>query len=196
MMTNKPATVFFLVYTFSKYVSVLLQPIPLSPYHSSQSLFFSLSKNLKQCFVENNAQLQKLYLSLSQKQVLFFIYTEVFYGSALLTLKTYALYPLGKMQRTWNWTDAGPKENNKLYHVSNHISSAFVFLLWTEIYLMQSIWQFDLLDWSCYDWIPSHQTWNIPRATIRCSECHLCRKIMSPNVVLSCLFLSFWNICA
>ena len=46
--------------------------------------------------MENNAQLQKLYLSLSQKQVLFFIYTEIFYGSALLTLKTYALYPLGK----------------------------------------------------------------------------------------------------
>ena len=58
--------------------------------------FFSLSKNLKQCFVENNAQLQKLYLSTRQKQVLFFIYTEIFYGSALLILKIYALHPLGK----------------------------------------------------------------------------------------------------
>ena len=95
-MTNKLATVFSCIYTFSKYVSVLFQPIPLSPHHFTQSLFLSLSKNLKQCFVENNAQLQKLYLSLSQKQVLFFIYTEIFYGSALLTLKTYALYPLGK----------------------------------------------------------------------------------------------------
>ena len=76
---------------------MLFQPIPLSPYHFIPiSFFFIFSKNLKQCFVENNAQLQKLYLSLSQKQVLFFIYTEIFYGSALLTLKTYALYPLGK----------------------------------------------------------------------------------------------------
>ena len=31
---------------------------------------------------------------LDQKQVLFFIYTEIFYGSALL--KIYALHPLGK----------------------------------------------------------------------------------------------------
>ena len=100
MMTNKLATVFLVSTPF---LNMYLCSFNLSPYHhiiSSQSLFFIFSKNLKQCFVENNAQLQKLYLSLSQKQVLFFIYTEIFYGSALLTLKTYALYPLGKMQRT------------------------------------------------------------------------------------------------
>ena len=78
--------------------------------------------------MENNAQLQKLYLSLSQKQVLFFIYTEIFYGSALLTLKTYALYPLGKNTEDLKLTDAWTKGGKHAISFLEPFIFRFVFL--------------------------------------------------------------------
>ena len=61
---------------------------------------------------------------LGQKQVLSFISTEIIYRSALLIVKIYAFVSSRKKYRgPETGLMPGSKENNKLYHVSNHISS-------------------------------------------------------------------------
>ena len=66
---------------------------------------------------------------LGQKQVLFFIFTEIIYRSALLIVKIYVLVSSRKKYGGPEiGSMPGPKEDNKLYHVSNHISSDLYFL--------------------------------------------------------------------
>ena len=160
MTTNELTT--DLSYFLHHLLIMYLYSFNLSPYHhiiSSQPyFFFSLSKNLKQCFVENNAQLQKLYLSTRQKQVLFFIYTEIFYGSALLILKIYDLHPLGKNTEDLKLDWCLDQRKITSYIMFRTIYLQFVFLinwnishaislsrcLWAIIYVVSSprvLWQ-------------------------------------------------------
>ena len=65
---------------------------------------------------------------LDQKQVLSFISTEIIYRSALLIVKIYALVSSRKKYRGPEIGPMpGPKEDNKLYHISNHLCSDLYF---------------------------------------------------------------------
>ena len=108
------------MYSFNRF------PFPIISSHPNL-FFFSFSKKLKQCLVENKAQLQKLFLATQPDTGFIFYFSQRYSLISLLIMKIYALHPPGNIRRTWNWFEAGPNEHNQLYHTSNYISSTCIF---------------------------------------------------------------------
>ena len=108
-----------------------------SPSYQLIPIFFSLylSKITKQCLVENNAQLQKLYFANQPGTAFIFYFYRGILWISLLIMKIDVFTLQDKMRRTWHWTEVGSNEHNQLYHTSNYIS---LYSWYIEIYHMQS----------------------------------------------------------
>ena len=108
------------------------------PHHiiSPQFFLLHLSKKTKQCLVENNAQLQKLYFATQPGTGFIFYFYRGILWISLLIMKTYDFTLQDNMRRTWHWTEVGSNEHNQLYHTLNYIS---LYSWYIEIYHMQSI---------------------------------------------------------
>ena len=113
-MRDALTIVFVLFFTPSvNCVYVLFQPFPI-PHHiiSFQFFFLHLSKKIKQCLVENNAQLQKLYFATQPGTGFIFYFYRGILWISLLTMKTYDFTLQDNMRRTWHWTEVGSNEHN------------------------------------------------------------------------------------
>ena len=117
VLSTKPYKFIAVCVFFTPFLNMYLCSYNLSPYHHiihPNLFFFLLARTLNNALwkITHNC---KSYTYPSARNRFYFSFIQRYsMDQPCWHWKHMFLYPLGKMQRTWNWTDAGPKENNTL----------------------------------------------------------------------------------